>query len=222
MNHKVLVFIGSFVVSFIVFAILTQRGYLQDFILWLGTIGLVGNLFLLLFYIVTSFPIPMGTTPLALSAGFLYGLPLGFFTVTVGSVLGAVAAFWTCRKVFADWVTSKLKANPSLVALMTTVEKHSFKICFFVRLSPIPFGIQNSMFAVSKIEFPIYLSATFLGLFPEQLMLVYFGSTAKELKDIFEGKTNFGWVQQVILIVQICICLAILGFLAYTGKKSLQ
>jgi len=220
MNHKVLAIISGFLLSFLTFAYLTQTGHISTLLLWMGKIGLIGNLLLVVIYLVTSFPVPMGTTPLALSAGFLYGISLGFLTVTVGSVVGAVVAFWICRKLLADWVSVKVKANPRLLAVMGALEKHSFKLCFFVRMSPIPFGIQNSIFAISKINFKVYLFASFLGLFPEQLMLVYFGSTAKELKDIFEGKENFGTIKQLLVGGQILICIAILGFLIYTGRKA--
>jgi len=221
-NQKVLMIIGSFFLSFCIFAYLTQSGLLGDFLLWLGKIGLIGNLFLILFYLITSFPVPMGTSPLALAAGFLYGITLGLFTVTVGSIVGAIISFWACRKIFSDWVSLRVRSNQGLMAVMAAVEKHAFKMCFFVRMSPIPFGMQNSLFAISKIKFTTYCSASLLGLFPEQLMLVYFGSTAKDLKDIFDGKVNFGLAQQVIMVVQIIVCISILGFLTYTGRKAFQ
>jgi len=197
-----------------------NEGYLSDLLEWVGSIGFWGNILFITFYLITSFPVPMGTTPLALAAGFLYGIPIGFVTVTIGSVGGATLAFWVCKKYLAEWVAGKIKSNPGLLAVMKAVEKHSFKFCFFVRLSPIPFGLQNSLFAISKITFFNYFAASFLGLFPEQLMLVYFGSTAKELKDIFQGKQTYGSFQQILMIGQLLVCILILAFLLYTGRKA--
>jgi len=227
LNHpqnswKILLLIGGLViaVSLLLWGMRDGSNTLTILLLWVSSIGLWGNVLYIVFYWITSFPVPMGTTPLALSAGFLYGVPLGFVTVTIGSVSGAVLSFWISKKYFSNWVLSKVRVSTALTAIIKAVEKHSFKMCFFVRLSPIPFGLQNSLFALSNITFSTYFYASFLGLFPEQFMFVYFGSTAKEFKDIFDGKAEQSPLKTGLLFLQILIIIGIIIFLLYTGRKA--
>ena len=152
-----------------------------------------------------------GTTPLALAAGFLYGIPIGFVTVTIGSVGGATCRCtslqhcltegmqWHFGSVRGIWLSGwQARSSPIRDFLLSwkqwknTASNFAFLcgICvtmswsYNLSLSPIPFGLQNSLFAVSrvlasshrlslqisKISFFNYFAASFLGLFPEQLM----------------------------------------------------
>lgn len=52
-------------------------------------------------------------------------------------------------------------------------------------------------------------------------MLVYFGSTAKEMKDIFDGKSG-GKMEQLLLVAQVIVTILILVFLVRIGKKALN
>lgn len=133
---------------------ITQNGYLTRSLLWIGALGWIGNLLFIFIYLIVSFPVPIGTTPFILIAGFLYGWILGFLTVTIGSMIGAAVSFIVCRRMLASWVEQKLVQRQQMfVAIIRAIEKHAFKICFMVRMAPIPFGLQNAIFAVSLYSF---------------------------------------------------------------------
>ena len=60
----------------------------------------------------------------------------------------------------------------------------AFQLVLLSRLTPIPFGLQNSLFAVSTMSFDKYLQATCLGLFPSQIINVYLGSTLRSMEEV--------------------------------------
>lgn len=103
---------------------------------------------------------------------------------------------------------------------MKAVDKHAFKLCLMIRSSPIPFGLQNGIFSVSNIPLLTYITSTFLGLIPEQLVLVYMGSTAKDITDILSGSVHTAGYQQMLLFMQFIVCVLLLLFLIYTGRRA--
>jgi uncharacterized membrane protein YdjX (TVP38/TMEM64 family) len=128
---------------------ITQNGYLTRTLLWLGALGWIGNLLFIIVYTIVSFPVPIGTTPFILIAGFLYGVIVGFITVTIGAMIGAAISFVVCRRVLASWVERKLVQRQQVFGtIVRAIEKHAFKICLMMRMAPIPFGLQNALFAV--------------------------------------------------------------------------
>lgn len=60
-----------------------------------------------------------------------------------------------------------------------------FKIVLFCRLTPIPFGLQNTIFGISSVKSRNYHAATLLGLLPAQIINVYFGTKLKYIHDVF-------------------------------------
>lgn len=103
---------------------------------------------------------------------------------------------------------------------MKAVDKHAFKLCLMIRSSPIPFGLQNGLFSISNIQTSTYFISTFLGLIPEQLILVYMGSTAKDITEILSGSVEPAGYQQILLFVQFIVCIVLLVFLIYSGRKA--
>jgi len=222
MKGKLGIFVLLFIFAIVLSIYLSSYGYFSIVLEWIASLGLWGNFILIAAFIAISFPIPMGSTPLALSAGFLYGVFLGFLTTSVGAITGAALSFVLCRKWLKSCVQDKLNKQVAMTALMAAVNKHAFKICLLLRMAPIPLGLQNALLSLSKIEFKTYMISTSLGLLPELLILVYFGSTTKEFSDIINGRVNYGLLQQVILIAEVLICIFIMAFLVYSGRQAFR
>ncbi len=74
---------------------------------------------------------------LTLGAGFALGLMWGTVAVSVGSTLGAGAAFLIGRTIGRRWIESKLARNDKFRAIDEAVGKQGFKIVLLTRLSPI-------------------------------------------------------------------------------------
>jgi len=78
------------------------------------------------------------------------------------------------------------------------------------------------MFAVSTISFETYMIGTIIGLLPESLILLYIGSTAKDITDVIAGNVEATPLQKGLILLQLFVCVLILGFLGYQGKKALS
>ena len=70
------------------------------------------------------------------------------------------------------------------MSLLLSTRKDAFQLVFLSRLTPIPFGLQNSIFAISSISFAEYLQASCLGLLPCQILNTYFGSTLRSMEEV--------------------------------------
>ena len=127
------------------------RGYLSELLNWLENLPLVFSLsvFVLLFTII-SFPFGFGYIILNMAAGYLYGMLRGQAVVTVSVAIGFMIGFVVCRCCMREWAGQYIASSPALLAMTKVVEgPHGFKVILLTRLTPIPFGLQNALFAVS-------------------------------------------------------------------------
>ncbi len=104
--------------------------------------------FVVLFTIV-SFPMTWGYILLNIAAGYLYGLVVGILAIIGCALTGVFIAHIVIRKCLRNFVMSRL-ANDSIRSIMNVVESDmGFRVVIWSRLTPIPFGLQNGLFAVS-------------------------------------------------------------------------
>lgn len=199
-----------------------QRDVLVQFLQWISSIGLWGNLIFILVFLVVGFPFALGYVPMAVGAGYLYGMVHGTITVSIGALSGASLAFWLCRTVTQGWMKRQLVANPKWHVFMAEVEKNAWKITLLTRLLPFPFGLVNGLFALSSISFPVFLVGSFVGLLPFQLMWTYFGTTLRSIKEAVNGEIPFGPTQQLVLAVQLALGVGLSLYMVHLGRSSLE
>lgn len=114
------------------------------------------------------------------------------------------------------WITCRLIKNETGRAILRVIAgPRAFKVVLFCRLTPIPFGLQNTIFGVSDADVSKYSNAmiiyelvllfqvstvsarsyhpaTLLGLLPAQTINVYLGSTLRSMKDVLnDHRTAF-------------------------------
>ena len=68
--------------------------------------------------------------------------------------------------------------------MLLNSNKDAFQLVLLSRLTPIPFGLQNSFFAISPMSTWNYLQASCLGLLPCQIINVYLGSTLRSMEEV--------------------------------------
>lgn len=133
-----------------ILVILFSRVYLLDILKWLERLPVVESivLFVVLFTIV-SFPFAFGYIVLNMMAGYLYGFVTGQFVVSISVTFGLLISIGLCRRYFANYGQANFTSSPFL-ALMRVLEGPSgLKVMALARLTPVPFGIQNALLAVS-------------------------------------------------------------------------
>lgn len=141
-----------FLLVFIVcMALFVGRDYVKDILLWLEKQNeiIVLAIFILLFTIV-SFPFMWGYILINLACGYVYGVVIGLIIVITTVFIGITIAHFLMRNVLRDCVASKLDANGALAAILNVIGgPQTFRVIAGTRLTPIPFGLQNAIFAVS-------------------------------------------------------------------------
>lgn len=126
------------------------RTHLMQLLQWLEQLPLHQSLlvFIVLFTLI-SFPFGFGYIILNMTAGYLYGILHGQLIVMVSVAVGLTISFLLCRSWLKDYAKSMVTSN-ALQAVIRVVEgPHGFKVIFLTRFTPIPFGLQNVLFAVS-------------------------------------------------------------------------
>ncbi|GAU12009.1 hypothetical protein TSUD_196330 [Trifolium subterraneum] len=158
---------------------------LKDFLLWVHRdLGPWGPIVLALAYIpLTILAVPASV--LTLGGGYLFGLPVAIVADSIGATMGAVAAFLVGGTIGKAYVVSKLKDYPQFRSVSIAIEKSGFKIVFLLRLVPLlPFNMLNYLLSVTPVPLVEYALASWLGMMPITVALVYAGTTLKDLSDV--------------------------------------
>lgn len=131
------------------------KEYLKTVLYWVDAQDpwIIFLLFMCLFLIV-SFPVAVGYLILIITSGYLFGMLKGMGTVLVSANFGVAVAHFTLKALRAYLPLDKLLKHDTARALLKVISgPQAFKIVFFARLTPIPFGLQNTIFAVSIFHF---------------------------------------------------------------------
>jgi uncharacterized membrane protein YdjX (TVP38/TMEM64 family) len=158
-------------------------GQVERLMEWTAGLGVWGPVFVAAFYVVACV-LSLPGSVLTVGAGFLFGVVTGTVTVSIGSTLGACAAFGVGRTLARHWVERKISASERFAAIDAAVGKQGFKIVLLTRLSPVfPFNLLNYAYGLTKVPFGQYALASWIGMLPGTLMYVYFGAAAREAAD---------------------------------------
>ncbi|KAB1214252.1 hypothetical protein CJ030_MR5G023165 [Morella rubra] len=174
---------------------------LKDFLLWVKQdLGPWGPLVLAVAYIpLTVLAVPASV--LTLGGGYLFGLPVGFVADSIGATVGAGAAFLLGRTIGRSFVISKLKDYPQFRSVAVATRRSGFKIVFLLRLVPLlPFNMLNYLLSVTPVPLGEYMLASWLGMMPITLALVYVGTTLKDLSDVTHGWSEFSKTRWALII----------------------
>lgn len=126
---------------------------------------------------------------LTCTGGFLFGPWATAAAVSVGSTLGACAAFLVGRYLAHAWVQRRLEAYPRLAALETAISEGGWQTVLLLRLSPlVPYTLLNYVCGLSRLRFRDFAWASWLGMLPGTLMYAYLGSAARNLAEAAAGR----------------------------------
>ncbi|NQT11967.1 MAG: TVP38/TMEM64 family protein [Planctomycetes bacterium] len=197
---RIVVALGLVVAILTGFAVLPAKDYLAGLLQRIESVGPWGPVLLAGAYVVACVLFVPGSV-LTLAAGFLFGVVRGTIAVSVGSVLGATAAFLVGRTLLRGWIEKRIAAYPRFQAIDRAVGKEGFKIVLLVRLSPIfPFNLFNYAFGLTKVRLWQYVLASWIGMLPGTLMYVYLGSALKSLAEVAAGAPKGGTLRTVFFV----------------------
>jgi uncharacterized membrane protein YdjX (TVP38/TMEM64 family) len=158
---------------------------------------------------------------LTIGAGFIFGPVVGIPTVSVGSTLGAGAAFLLSRGLMRDWVSRAVAQRPEFRALEEAVAEEGFKVILLTRLSPIlPFNLLNFALGLTTVSFRDYLLASWIGMLPGAVFYTYIGTMIKSIADLSLGQPAAKPGYTAILLVGLAATLLLVVLLARIARQA--
>lgn len=124
-------------------------------------------------YIVLS-PTGLPVSPLIFGGGVVFGVWWGWLYNFIGTLLGATASYALARALGRDLVVH-IAGEPLLARAETILQKHGFWTLVRVRFLPIPFAVINFGSALAGIKWPVFITASIIGLAPSMVIWTYFG-----------------------------------------------
>ncbi|NXU88114.1 TMM64 protein, partial [Xiphorhynchus elegans] len=197
------------------------RQYLRDLLLWAESLdSLAGVLLFTVGFIVVSFPCGWGYILLNVAAGYLYGFVMGMGLMVLGVLVGTSVAHVACKRLLSRWARTRIQGSGTLSAIVRVVEGGSgLKVVALARLTPIPFGLQNAVFAITDLSLPNYLMASSLGLLPTQLLNSYLGTTLRTMEDVIAEQSVSGYF---IFGLQIVISIGLMFYVVHRAQVELN
>lgn len=140
----------------------------------------ISSCFIVFLSIILNIP---GGSLRAVIAGYVFGVMIGGFIIIFVTTLSSFILFLIYKnKVFIykkDFEYNKLNK------IKKFIHQNEILLLLVIRILPIiPFFIQNIIIANLKISNLRYLSTTFLGIIPTNLIYVMIGSEIKNITDI--------------------------------------
>jgi len=160
---------------------------------------------------------------LTLSGGFLFGLGAGILVVSAGATLGATLAFVVGRYLLRGWIVEKVGNNLKFQALDEAVAREGWKIVLLVRLCPIfPFPVTNYGFGVTRVPLKQYVLASWIGMLPATVVLVYIGSLASSLASLGAGGHTRTPLEWTLYAVGLIMAIVVVIYITRLAKRALQ
>jgi uncharacterized membrane protein YdjX (TVP38/TMEM64 family) len=201
---------------------LPLRHYVEVLLEATQALGAWGYLVVIAAYLVAAVLFLPGSL-LTLAAGFLFGVPAGSVVVSIGSTLGAGAAFLVGRYLARGRIKKKIASNPKFHSIDRAVGREGFKIVLLTRLTPVfPYNLLNYAFGLTSVSFRHYILASWMGMIPGTVLYVYLGSTAKDLAQVFAGNLEGGFEQQLFKILGLVATVVVTIFITRTARRSLR
>lgn len=149
---------------------LTERlEELRGFLAQLGPLGPAVYALLYTAAVVAAVPGSL----LTIAAGAMFGSVVGVAVVSVGSTLGAAAAFALARWLARDAVMRWLGHRPAFAKLQRLTQEHGALVVAFTRLVPLfPFNLLNYGFGLTQVPFRTYVFWSWLCMLPGTVLYV--------------------------------------------------
>ncbi|KAG2197315.1 hypothetical protein INT46_005641 [Mucor plumbeus] len=126
----------------------------------------------------------IGFTFASTLTGFIYGFPGGIFPAQTGAFVGAIIAFGLIKKYnFNRFIRLSPSKQEKYTAIQEAIEQGGFKMIMLIRLSPIPWPIQNMLLSIlPTISTQQFVLASFLSSFKVSVE-VWIGSQLADISN---------------------------------------
>lgn len=183
---------------------------------YIESLGIIGMSLFVLVYILACILLIPGS-PLTVGAGAVFGFWKGLILVSIGSTLGAAAAFLISRYLTREFIERKLNKSHKFSAMDMAITREGWKIIFLARLSPIiPFFLLNYALGLTKIRLHTYIISSWAGMIPGTVLYTYIGSLGKTI--LTAKRSPIDWVY---LGIGLIATVSVTVLISRIAKKSL-
>ena len=178
---------GAAIVICLAAVVLPVREQIAALLAWVGRRGALSGVLLCLAWIPAAVLVVPGSV-LTLGTGFLLGPGWGLLVISIGSTLGATAAFLVGRKLGRDWVRERIGGHERLSGVDGAIEREGLKVVLLLRLSPlIPYNALNYALSLTGVSLRDYVIGSWLGMLPGTVLYVALGAGARSLAAAMTG-----------------------------------
>jgi uncharacterized membrane protein YdjX (TVP38/TMEM64 family) len=136
---------------------------------WISQFGIIGPIIFVLIYIGACLFFLPGL-PVTIFGALAFGPIMGTLWSSIGSTLGASAAFLVARYAARDMVETWVEGNQQFRKIDEGVEKQGWRMLMITRLIPIfPFNLQNFAYGLTKIKFSNYVLVSWICMLPASI-----------------------------------------------------
>ncbi|MDC3063205.1 VTT domain-containing protein [Alphaproteobacteria bacterium] len=189
-------------------------GYVQENLinfrlLYEENLFLFSLIFSLIYILSSALSLPFATL-LTLLSGYIFGLALGTFIVSLCSTIGASIAFLMSKFLFYNYIQNKYKKQ--LVTINNEFINEGIFYIFALRLVPVfPFFVVNILTSLLPIKLSTFFWVSILGMFPATLVYVNAGNELSKINSFSD-----------ILSFQVLISFSLIGILPLSIKFLLK
>lgn len=196
------------VVALLVAALMLDLGErLSALLAWIDGLGFWGPLAFVVLYVIATVVMVPATGP-TLIAGGLFGPFWGSVYVSIGSTIGAAAAFLISRHVARDTVARWLRGRAAFERLDRLVDERGAWIVAVTRLVPIfPYNLLNYAFGLTPISFRTYFVVSWICMIPATVLYVIGGEAI--VRSIREGRLAWGRIAIVVSLSGLLVAVGI-------------
>lgn len=208
--------------SLLVCSMYLWRDYVHDLLLWTEHQPdyVVILIFLGLFTIV-SLPFAWGYIIINIACGYIFGVVHGTLVTLFTATAGTLIAHFIIKSCMVSYVRWWLSSSDSMKSLYLVLSgKQSFRLVALSRFTPVPFGLQNAVFAVSNLSTGRYLAASAIGCLPSQLLNAYLGSTLRSMEEVMDGEET-KTTGYLLLVSQVVMMVVVAVFVVRRAKLEL-
>lgn len=157
------------------------------------------SIFFIVFLVGISCSLPVAGI-LSVASGVVFGVEVGFLISSLATTLGGTISLYASRFLFRDLVERRF--GNQLDVINRGIEKEGAFYLFGLRIvAVIPFWILNLLMALTSMKVRTFVLATYLGMVPILLILVYTGDQLGEI-ETFSMATVFspGLILALVLL----------------------
>lgn len=159
---------------------------------------------------------------ITLAAGALFGF-IAVIPISIGSTTAACVAFAVGRKLARRWVEHKTSSSPRFRAIDRAVAEDGFRIVVLTRLSPLlPFTLLSYGYGLTRLRFPVYLLASWLGMLPGTFLYVYLGSAGRSIAELLSGDVGDSPWKMVLFYLGLVATILVVALVTRNAQRALR